>query len=328
MSSRAMPASAITSIAASASHPPRSKLSRQYSEGAPAPSAAVSRVRWALVYARDVWARRSTSMRPSLASRKRATAALIPSREVPDIKPTTTPDDILRVSDGRRRIPGDAPDHAAVFGEELLGFLTRDSLLLHHDRKLDALVRALEELRRFISRHSADFHHNSLAPVDELVVRRAEVDHQIAVRLAEPDHGAGRDGIEHELGRGPGFHPRRASDDLGADDRKHRQVDFRHEVGGRRRACDDSGFGAESGGALEGRAHVRRRARGRDPDYEVLLVHAVLVHRERAILDDVLRSFLRPRQGRKSAGDYAQHHFRFGAEGRWTLACVEHSQSS
>jgi hypothetical protein len=33
-------------------------------------------------------------MRPSLASRKRATAALIPSRDVPDIKPTTTPDDI------------------------------------------------------------------------------------------------------------------------------------------------------------------------------------------------------------------------------------------
>src|SRR6267143_4371599 len=137
MSSRAIPASAITSIAASASHSPRSKLSRQYSAGVPPPRAALSRERCAGVYERDVYANRSTSIRPSLASRKRATAALIPSSEVPDIKPTTTPDDnTLCLLDWRRGILRDAPDHAAVFGEKLLRLLPRNSPFLHDDRKL------------------------------------------------------------------------------------------------------------------------------------------------------------------------------------------------
>src|SRR5436190_20284116 len=126
-------------------------------------------------------------MRPSLASRKRATAALIPSSEVPDIKPTTTPEDILSVSDWWRCIPGDTANHPTIFGEQFLGFLARYATLLHHDRQLHAFSSAVENVRRFISGDATHFHHDALTPIDQLVVGGAEIDHQVAVSLAESD---------------------------------------------------------------------------------------------------------------------------------------------
>ena len=142
-------------------------------------------------------------MRLPSTSLKRATAALIPSSEVPDIKPTTTPVDTLALLDRRRRVFRDATDYPAIFGEKLLCSFARYSFLLHYDRELDALAGALEKFAGFIARNTAHFHYDPLTPIDELVVGSAEIDHQIAVRFAEPDHGAGGDGIEHELGCRP-----------------------------------------------------------------------------------------------------------------------------
>ena len=51
----------------------------------------------------------------------------------------------------------------------------------------------------------------------QLVVRRDDVDHEVAVRLAQPDHRDGRDHVEDELLRRPGLEPGRACDDLGPD---------------------------------------------------------------------------------------------------------------
>src|SRR5258706_391488 len=79
---------------------------------------------------------------------------------------------------------------------------------------------------------------------------------------------------------------------------------------------------------LEGRADVGRSARSSDSDYKVFCVDAVLVHRERAVLDDVFGALLRAREGGQAAGYHALHHLRIGAEGRGTLACVQHSQSA
>jgi len=41
------------------------------------------------------------------------------------------------------------------------------------------LAGTLEEPGRFVSRHSADFHHDPLTSVDQFVVRRAQIDHQL-----------------------------------------------------------------------------------------------------------------------------------------------------
>src|SRR5688500_16242010 len=99
ISALATPASALTSFAASASHPPRSKLRRQYSAGVPLESARATRALWATVYERYVNPRSSSSsfaVRELALGVTLATAALIPSSDVPDMSPTTTPDDIYR----------------------------------------------------------------------------------------------------------------------------------------------------------------------------------------------------------------------------------------
>src|SRR6185436_10156289 len=226
-------------------------------------------------------------MRPSAASVNLATAALIPSSEVPDIKPTTTPDDTLLLSDRWWFVLRHAPDHAAVLRQKPLGVLAADSTLLHHDGELDALSSGLQQSRRFFAGHTADFHHDALAAIDQLVVGGAEIDHQIAVGLAEPDHRAGGDGVEHEFGGGTGFHPGRSRNDFGADDREHRHVDARDEIRRRRRAGDDSGAGAERGSSLERGAHVRSGSRGSDSDHEILFIDFVLVVTYSTLLDDV-----------------------------------------
>src|SRR5687768_16534827 len=93
--------------------------------------------------------------------------------------------------DGRRLLADDATNHPASTLERLLGSLAIDAELAHHDRKLDALVACFEEPTSFDTVDGAHFHHDPLAPVLELQVRRPEIDHQVAVRLAEPDHRAG-----------------------------------------------------------------------------------------------------------------------------------------
>src|SRR5437762_11805 len=199
-------------------------------------------------------------MRPSSTSLKRATAALIPSSEVPDIKPTTTPVDTLALLDRRRCVFRDTTDYPAIFGEKLFRRFARYSFLLHYDRELDALAGALEKFGGFVARNPAHFHYDPLTPIDELVVGSAEIDHQIAVRFAEPDHRAGRDRIEYKLGSGSGLHARRSGHDFRTDDRQNHDVDPGDKVSGRRGAGDDSGAGAQRAGSLESRAHVRGRS--------------------------------------------------------------------
>src|SRR6267143_3325899 len=297
MSSRAIPASAITSIAASASHSPRSKLSRQYSAGVPPPRAALSRERCAGVYERDVYANRSTSIRPSVESLKRATAALIPSSEVPDIKPTTTPGDTSALADGRRLVPGDAPNHPAILGKKSLGVFAGHAPLLHDDRRLDALVSLVEKFSCLVARDPASLHHDPLASIDELVVRGAEIDHEVAVRFSEPDHRASGDGVENELGRGSGLHAGGARYRFRPYDRQYGHVNSGDQVRRRRGGSDNAGSCADLGGALESRANVRRRSGSGDSDHEILLADTVLIHGASAVSDDVFGALLRACEG-------------------------------
>ena len=99
MSERATPASAIAATAASDSCAPTSKSSRAYSSGDAARIAAARRLRNGASYACCTNASNSGVMAPWASSRNRTTAALIPSSEVPDIRPTST-------SDSGRAVPG------------------------------------------------------------------------------------------------------------------------------------------------------------------------------------------------------------------------------
>ena len=107
----------------------------------------------------------------------------------------------------------------------------------------------------------ADLHEDSLAAVRQLLVGRPQVDHQIAVGLAEADHRAGRDRVEHELGGGARLHARGARDDLRAGDRQDHDVHDVERLVRRRRARDDRG------GAPSVRAYSSaRRTYGVVPD--------------------------------------------------------------
>ena len=73
----------------------------------------------------------------------------------------------------------------------------------------------------------------------QLVVRGVDVDHQVPVRLAEPDHRDRREHVQDELLGGAGLQPGRAGEDLGAD--RRRTIDAVGERGQlrarRRRRC-------------------------------------------------------------------------------------------
>src|ERR1700682_2236135 len=232
-------------------------------------------------------------MHPSVESLKRATAALMPSSEVPDIKPTRMPEDTSALADGRRLVLGDAPNHAAILREKSLRLFARHAPLLHDDRRLDALVCLLEKCFRLVARDSANLHHDPLAPIDELVVRGAKIDHEVAVRFSETDHRAGGDGVEHELGRSSGLHARGARYRFRPYDRQDGHVNSGDQVRRRRRGSDNPRGRADFGRALESRANVWRGSGSRDPDHEILVADTMLVHGASAVPDDVFSALLR-----------------------------------
>ena len=62
---------------------------------------------------------------------------------------------------------------------------------------------------------------------------RVEVDHQVAVGLANPHHRRGRQHVEDELRGGSGLQARRAGDHFRADGRRDREIDERLQLGSR-----------------------------------------------------------------------------------------------
>ena len=99
-------------------------------------------------------------------------------------------------------------------------------------------------------------------------VRRLQIDHQVAVRLAEQHHRAGREHVEHELGRGAGLEARRAADDFRPDDGRDHQVG---RVGKCRAvvAGQADGEGADLAGVLQAADDIRRSPAGGDADQHV-----------------------------------------------------------
>ena len=87
ISSRGTPASAITATAASASQPPRSNCSTQYSSAVPTDIARCRASRWLAVYSITLKAHISGS-KPVSRGWKRTATAVIPSSDVPDMSPT------------------------------------------------------------------------------------------------------------------------------------------------------------------------------------------------------------------------------------------------
>ena len=187
---------------------------------------------------------------------------------------------------------------------------------------------SLEKLARVFAADAADLHEDSLAAVLELVVGRAEIDHEVAEGLPQADHGAGRDRVEHELGRGAGLHAGGAGDDFGAGEGEDQDVDGVECLLGRRGAGDEGRRGAHDAGMLERTSHVRRGPGGGDSDDEIAGADAARVKIFDGAFDPVLGAFLRAGERGQPAGDDSLHHFGVGAVGRRTLGGVEHTESA
>jgi len=144
-----------------------------------------------------------------LARMNRTTAALMPSCDVPDISPTRTS------VTPRRRVhgfTGAAPSGTSRGESRPRAPARRRSAssrstpqLLHHDSRLDAASRRVgaarapaRDPRRTPRAGSARCGPRAWRLVD------CRSTHDVAVRLAQPDHRARGDGVQHELGGGAG----------------------------------------------------------------------------------------------------------------------------
>ena len=161
----------------------------------------------------------------------------------------------------------------------------------------------------------------------QLRVGGLQVHHQVAVGLAQPDHRAGGEDVEHQLGGRARLHPGGAGDDLGpdVDVMTTSQVSARHR--GRLGAGEEDGAGAERSApgpappctngvvplaaipTTTSRAPTRRSSIAR-----------------RAGVDVVLGAFDRADQRLVPAGDDPLHHLRRRAEGGRALRGVEHAE--
>src|SRR5205809_1125098 len=102
-------------------------------------------------------------------------------------------------------------------------------------------------------------------PGTEFLVRRGDLDHQVAVGLAEPDHREGGDRVQDELLRGSGLQARRAGDELRADDGGQLVVADPRQL--RIRDGDDAcREGAGRSRRRECAGYVRRAPARADPD--------------------------------------------------------------
>ncbi len=218
------------------------------------------------------------------------------------------------------------PEDVAGGVQRPLGDGPADVQLQHRDGGLGRAAgpdQGLAGGRLVRPRHPAD---DADAPVHELPAHRPEVDHQVPVDLAEPDHDGGAQRVEHQLGGRPGLHPGGARDDLRADEGRDQVVGRPARRLRGRRAAQEPGARPPVVRLLQGGVDEGRGARGGDPQDEVPLADAGVADRRAARAAVVLHPLLAPDQGLPSAGDDALHQLGVRAEGGRALRGVQHAE--
>ena len=162
-------------------------------------------------------------------------------------------------------------------------------------------------------------------PVPQLLVAGLQIHHQIAVDLAQLDHGAGGEHVEHHLLGGARLHAGGAGDDLRAHQRGDGHVAQPLQL--------RPGVGAHPDGDAppllcppESGKHIGGAAAGGDAHHRVVRTHLQTVHQGDAVGLAVLAALHRVAQGHVSAGDVALDHVRVHAEGGHALGGVQHAQ--
>ena len=127
-----------------------------------------------------------------------------------------------------------------------------------------------EQFAGFLRADAGHHRDDALRAVLQLLGSGLDVDHQVAVGLADANHRDRRQHVEHHLGGRAGLETRGPGDDFGPDRRRDDQVDEVLQLGARP-AGDEDDARALLARAGERAAHELRDAAGRDADDDVAL---------------------------------------------------------
>ena len=139
---------------------------------------------------------------------------------------------------------------------------------VHHDRGLDVPAGAAQQPLGILVLETGDDGDDAARPVARLLAAGLQVDHQVAVGLADAHHGDGGQHVEHHLGRGPGLEPCRAGDDLRSDRGSYHHVDEGLQLGSGP-AGDEDDPGSAASGACERTPDETGHAAGRHANEHV-----------------------------------------------------------
>ena len=184
-----------------------------------------------------------------------STISTSPGTRLPSTRAASTPS--LIASSASRMLPP-----AAASRERAVS--TSTPARSDDDRDLGAAVGRRERLVDLARRSAGRGHDDPPDAGAELLVRRDDVDHQVVEGLPEPDHRDRRDRVQDELLRRAGLQPRRAGEQLRADDDGRSRCSTRPASSRAGDADDAGGRGARGAGCLDRAEHVRRAPAGAD----------------------------------------------------------------
>ncbi len=162
----------------------------------------------------------------------------------------------------------------------------------------------------------------------QLRAQSHQVHHQISEDLAEPDHRAGRERVEDELGGSPCLEAGRAGHHFRSHDGIDDDVARLGEHFGRHRARQQDGCGAERLCLAQCGTHIRRRTARRDSHYYVAICDFGRVHRRHPRVHIVLGALGALHERGIAAGDHPRHHRRRHAERGRAFGGIEDAQTA
>ena len=169
-------------------------------------------------------------------------------------------------------------------------------------------------------------HQDAPGAVLQLLRRGLHVHHQVAVRLADPDHRRRRQHVEHELGgaRRPSAASSPAMTSGPTPSAMVRSTKVCRSAAGSQVTKMMRAPAFRAGG--EAAADERRDPAGRHADEDVAPRRAHARHRAGALVVPVLHALARLEHGRLAAGHDALHQVRRRAERRRDLGGLEHAE--
>ena len=198
----------------------------------------------------------------------------------------------------------------------------------HHDRRTHSTPRCSQRTSGRVLRDTEHFHHDPFATFAQLGVGRLQIDHQVAVGLADANHRTGRQDVEHQLGCCPRLESCRSGHDLGSHIDLYHHIALLPHIVGRLGAGEQHGAHPPRARARERRPDVRGGTARGDADEHIVGAEVARVDGGGTGIAIVFRAFDRPDQRLGSASDDPLDHLGWRPEGRRALGSIEDAEAT